>query len=181
VSRLEREQAVKSLAKRFSECSGAIVMDYKGLNVEKITGLRRQVRETGSEIKVAKNTLLKIATRDTAYEALHDSFVGQTAVAFIGGDPALLAKVLTKFNKEESKENPETTFQIKSGVLETSVLSLAEINHLGDLPSREVLLSQLLGVLSSPMTGFVSVLSDIPRKFLRVLTAVTEQKNNTDE
>lgn len=176
MSRLEREQAVESLSKRFSECSGAIVMDYKGLNVEKITGLRRQVRDTGSEIKVAKNTLLKIATKDTEYEALHDAFVGQTAVAFIGGDPALLAKVLTKFDKEEKKVNPETTFQIKSGVLESSVLNVDEINQLGDLPSREVLLSQLLGVLSSPMTGFVSVLSDIPRKFLRVLSAIADQK-----
>ena len=176
MSRLEREQAVTTLTQRFSESSGAIVMDYKGLNVEKITGLRQQVREAGSEIKVAKNTLLKIATKETEYEALHDSFVGQTAVAFISGDPALLAKVLTKFNKEEKKANPETTFKIKSGVLEQAVLSEAEINQLGDLPSREVLLSQLLGVLSSPMTGFVSVLSDIPRKLLRVLTAVADQK-----
>jgi len=81
VSRLEREQEVATLTKRFSESNGAIVMDYKGLNVEKITGLRQQVREAGSEIKVAKNTLLKIATKDTEYEALHESFSGQTAVA----------------------------------------------------------------------------------------------------
>jgi large subunit ribosomal protein L10 len=176
VSRLEREQEVATLTKRFSESNGAIVMDYKGLNVEKITGLRQQVREAGSEIKVAKNTLLKIATKDTEYEALHESFSGQTAVAFIEGDPAQLAKVLTKFNKEVRKENPETTFELKSGVLENSVLGIDEINQLGDLPSREVLLSQMLGVLSSPMTGLVSVLSDIPRKFLRVLTAVADQK-----
>ncbi len=176
MSRLEREQAVATLTKRFSESTGAIVMDYKGLNVEKITGLRRQVMDAGSEIKVAKNTLLKIATKDTEYEALHDSFVGQTAVAFIDGDPALLAKVLSKFNKEEKKANPDTTFQLKSGVLENAVLGVDEINQLGDLPSREVMLSQMLGVLASPMTGLVSVLSDIPRKFLRVLTAVAEQK-----
>jgi len=176
VSRLEREQEVATLTKRFSESNGAIVMDYKGLNVEKITGLRQQVREAGSEIKVAKNTLLKIATKDTEYEALHESFSGQTAVAFIERDPAQLAKVLTKFNKEVRKENPETTFELKSGVLENSVLGMDEINQLGDSPSREVLLSQMLGVLSSPMTGFVSVLSDIPRKFLRVLTAVADHK-----
>ena len=89
---------------------------------------------------------------------------------------ASIKKVDSSSLKEVRKENPETTFELKSGVLESSVLGIDEINQLGDLPSREVLLSQMLGVLSSPMTGLVSVLSDIPRKFLRVLTAVADQK-----
>jgi len=152
------------------------VFDYTGLNVDAITGLRRDIRAAGSEVKVAKNTLLKIAVKDTAFEPLSDYFVGQTAVAFVEGDPAQAAKALTKFYTDAKKENPDLRFSIRAGVLENTLLSAAQINQIGDLPSREVLLGQFVGMLAAPLTGFVSVLSDIPRKFLRVLAAVAEQK-----
>jgi large subunit ribosomal protein L10 len=152
------------------------VFDYTGLNVDKITGLRREIRSAGSEVKVAKNTLLKIAVKDTAFEPMGDHFVGQTAVAFVEGDPAQAAKVLTKFYNDAKKENPDLRFVIRAGVLESTVLNTAQIHQLGDLPGREVLLGQFVGMLAAPLTGFVTVLSDIPRKFLRVLAAVAEQK-----
>jgi large subunit ribosomal protein L10 len=152
------------------------VFDYTGLNVDKITGLRREIRSAGSEVKVAKNTLLKIAVKNTPFEPLAVHFVGQTAVAFIQGDPAQAAKSLTKFYNDSKKENPDLRFVIRAGVLENTLLSAAQINQIGDLPSREVLLAQFVGMLAAPLTGFVSVLSDIPRKFLRVLAAVAEQK-----
>ncbi len=172
MSRQDREKAVDVLSKRMSETGGMIVLDYTGLDVDKITGLRRQIRETGSEMKVAKNTLLRIAARGTTIESLEESFTGQTAVTFIDGDPALLAKVLTKF----IKENDKLPCKIRAGVLGTDVLSEQDINALGELPSREVLLGQLVGVMAAPMSGFVNVLAEVPRKFLRVLSAIAEQK-----
>jgi large subunit ribosomal protein L10 len=178
VSRKEREETVAALSKRFTDTKGVIAFDYKGLDVEKITGLRRQIKETGSELKVAKNTLLRISTQDTSYEPLQDSFVGQTAVAFIDGDPALAAKVLTKFVKANLKDNPEAPCQIKAGVLENKFLRVEEIDQLGNLPPREVLLGQFVSMLAAPVTGFVSVLADVPRKFLRVLAAVADQKKD---
>ena len=105
MGRREREEAVAVISKRMSDTNGVIVLDYKGLNVERITGLRRQVKEVGSELKVAKNTLLRVAAKGTGFEPLHDVFVGQTAVTFIDGDPALAAKVLTKFVKTNLKDN----------------------------------------------------------------------------
>ncbi len=167
---------VAVLSERMANTSGMIVFDYTGLNVDKITGLRRQIHEAGSEFKVAKNTLLSIAAKGTPYEKLHDHFTGQTAVAFVDRDPALLAKVLTRFVKDSLKENPAFTFKIKGGVLEKEVLSDKDVERLGNLPSREVLLGQLVGLLASPLTGLVSVLADIPRKLLRALTAVADQK-----
>jgi large subunit ribosomal protein L10 len=176
VSRKQREGIVASLTERLHQAQAMYVMDYTGLNVDKITGLRREIRGAGSEVKVAKNTLLKIAVKDTAFEPLSEHFVGQTAVAFIEGDPALAAKVITKFYKDAKKENPDLRFSIRAGVLESTLLNADQINQLGDLPSKEVMLGQFVGMLAAPLTGFVTVLSDIPRKFLRVLTAVAEQK-----
>ena len=161
-----------ALSERLGRTKGLIVCDYTGLNVEKITLLRRQIHEAGAEMKVAKNTLLKIATRDTSYASLHDSMTGQTAVAFVDGDPAQIAKVLTRF----VKDNPELQFKIRAGVLENTLLHPEQIEQIGNLPGREVLLGQLVGVLAAPMTGLVSVLADIPRKFLRVLTAIADTK-----
>jgi large subunit ribosomal protein L10 len=177
VSRKEREAIVSSLADRLQQAQAMYVVDYTGLDVEKITGLRREIRSAGSELKVAKNTLLKIAVKDTAFESLGEHFTGQTAVAFVEGDPAQAAKALTKFYKEEKKGNPDLRFVIRAGVLESALLGPEQINELGELPSKEVLMGQFVGMLAAPLTGFVSVLSDVPRKFLRVLAAVAEQKD----
>jgi len=177
VSRKEREGIVSSLTERLKQVQAMYVMDYTGLNVDKITGLRRAIRDAGSEVKVAKNTLLKIVVKDTVFEPLSEHFVGQTAVAFVEGDPAQAAKALTKFYKAEENESPVLRFTVKAGMLESTLLSSAQINELGALPSKEVMLGQLVGMLAAPVTSFVTVLSDIPRKFLRVLTAVAEQKD----
>jgi large subunit ribosomal protein L10 len=174
VGRREREEAVAVLTKRVQNTKGLIVLDYKGLNVAKVTTLRKQIRETGCEMKVAKNTLLKIATKNTVFEPLHEQLAGQMAVTFIDGDPAMVAKVIIKF----LKDNPDTPLKIKSGMLDTTMLNEKAIEQLGNLPSREVLLGQLLGTLAAPLTGFVTVLSDIPRKFLRVLMAIKDTKSN---
>jgi large subunit ribosomal protein L10 len=174
VGRREREAAVAVLSKRVQDTKGLIVLDYKGLNVEKVTSLRKQIREAGCEMKVAKNTLMRLATKDTVFEPLHEQLVGQMAVTFIDGDPAMVAKVITKF----LKENPDSPLKVKSGMLEKMVLTQKAIEQLGNLPSREVLLGQLLGTIAAPLTGFVTVLSDIPRKFLRVLMAIKDTKSN---
>ena len=174
MSRRDREDTVAVLSKRIQETGGVIVVDYTGLNVEKVTGLRRQIRDAGSELKVAKNTLLRIATRGTRYEKLHPSFSGQTAVAFIDGDPAQLAKVLSKF----IKENSELPCSIRAGVLGPDMLSQTDIEALGNLPPREVLLGQLLAVMAAPLTGLVNVLAEVPRKFLRALSAVADKKQS---
>ena len=179
MSRKDREETVAVLSRRIADSKGMIVVDYTGLNVEMITGLRSQIRQAGSEFKVAKNTLLKIASKGTECEPLNEFFTGQTAVTFIDGDPAMAAKILTRFLKENRKLNPDHPFRIKAGVLESQVLGEEDINQLGNLPSKEVLIGQFVGLLAAPLTGFVSVLSDIRRKFLRVLSAVAEQKKQS--
>ncbi len=174
MGRREREEAVAVLSKRVQDTKGLILLEYKGLNVEKVTSLRRQIREAGCEMKVAKNTLMRLATQQTVFETLNEQLVGQTAVTFIDGDAAMVSKVISKF----LKDNPDTPLKVKTGLLDKMVLNEEVIKQLGSLPSREALLGQLLGTIAAPLTGFVTVLSDIPGKFLRVLTAIKDTKSN---
>lgn len=134
--------------------------------------MRRQIRKAGSELRVAKNTLLRRASSDTDFAGLADSFTGPTAVVFVRDNPVPVVKVLNKF----IKDNPAVPLKIKAGVLNKAVLSAGEIDMLAELPSREVLIAQLLGVLTAPMRNLVSVLAEVQRKFLRVLNAVAETK-----
>ncbi len=128
------------------------------------------LREAGVEFRVVKNTLLRRASRETSVEVIQESFKGPSGVALSYDDPVAPAKVLTDFAKEN--ENLE----IKIGVMDGKVLDLSSIKALSDLPSREVLLGQVLSTMNAVPTGFVRTLGEIPRKMLNVLQAIKEQK-----
>lgn len=172
MNKQQRQDAVKTLSQKIAESTAGFVINYQGLNVEATNDLRRQVKKAGSELKVTKNTLLRIAAQQTDFEAMSEMFVGPTAVVFVKDNPVPVVKVLNKF----IKDNPATPLQIKAGVINKKLLGVHEINLLAELPSREVLLGQLLSVLSSPARSLVAVLSEVPRKFLRVLHALAEKK-----
>jgi large subunit ribosomal protein L10 len=172
VNKKQREESVTTLAKKISGSTAGFVIDFQGLNVEASNDLRRQIRKAGSELKVAKNTLLRRASRETDFAAMADSFTGPTGVVFVKDNPVPVVKVLNKF----IKDNPAAPLKIKGGVLNKTLLSAQDIDMLAELPSREVLLAQLLGVLTAPMRNLVSVLAEVPRKFLRTLNALAEKK-----
>lgn len=166
----EKKKIVEDLRERLQRSKVIIVTDYKGLNVTKITDLRRKLREAQIEYQVVKNTLLVRASEGCEAEVLKDVFKGPSAIAMSFEDPVAPAKVLTEF----AKENKE--LEIKAGVLKGKLLDPAAIKALSALPSREALLGQLLSVMNAVPTGFVRALSDVPRRMLNVLLAVKEQK-----
>jgi large subunit ribosomal protein L10 len=172
VNKKQREEAVTTLSQKIAASSAGFVIDFQGLSVEASNDLRRQIRKAGSELKVAKNTLLRRAARETDFATMADSFVGPTAVLFVQDNPVPVVKVLKKF----IKDNPAAPLKVKGGVLNKTLLSHQDIDLLAELPSRDVLVAQLLGVLTAPMRNLVSVLAEVPRKFLRVLNAVAETK-----
>ena len=171
----EKKQIVEEMRKKFSESKVVIVTDYKGLDVEALSDLRRKLREAGVEYKVVKNTLLTRAAEDTDVALIQDSFKGPSAVALSYEDPVAPAKVLTQFAKEHQK--PE----IKMGVLEGKVLDPEGIKALSALPSKEVLLSQLLSVMNGVPTAFVRVLNAVPMGLLNVLQALKTEKEAAGE
>ncbi len=166
----EKKTIVENLHEDFSKSAIVILTDYKGLGVTAINNLRRKLREVNVEYKVVKNTLIKRAAEETDSALISEHFSGPSALAISYDDPVAPAKVLSDFAKENDK------LEIKIGVMEGKVLDLKDITALSDLPSREVLLGQLLSVMNGVPTSFVRALNDLPVKMVNVLTAIKDQK-----
>ena len=166
----EKQKITEDLHARFSKSAIVILTDYKGLDVAAISQLRRELRKENIEYQVVKNTLLARAAEETDVALIKDHFKGPSAIALSYEDPVAPAKVLTQFAKENDK------LEIKIGVMKGKALGLSEIKALSELPSREVLLGQLLSVLNGVPTSLVRVLAGVPRSFLNVLTAIKDQK-----
>jgi large subunit ribosomal protein L10 len=166
----EKKKIVKEIRDKSLRSEIVIVTDYKGLDVSTITDLRRKLTEHGIEYRVVKNSLLIRAFEGTDMSVLKDHLKGPSAVAFGYDEPVTSAKVLAKFS--ESHDH----LTIKIGMMNGKPLALNEIKVLASLPSREVLLGQMLSTINSVPTGLVRVLNEIPRGFLNVLNAVKEKK-----
>ena len=170
MNREEKVAEVEELSGKFKKAKIAIIADYKGLTVTVLQELRHNLRRNDAEFRVAKNSLLIRAVEDTEYKGLQDQFVGTTAVTVSYGDPVSPAKILAEF----SKDHPE--LQIRAASLDGKLLSANDITALSKLPSKEVLLGQMLSVMNAVPTGLVQVLSGVPRTFLYALQAIKEQK-----
>ncbi|MGB5422930.1 MAG: 50S ribosomal protein L10 [Desulfobacterales bacterium] len=166
----EKKKIVEELHEQLAKSKVVIVTDYKGLNVETMTELRRKLREEQIDYRVVKNTLLIRAAKETGVALIQDQLKGPSAIALSFDDPVAPAKVLMEFAKKNEK------LEIKAGVMEDRVLDLSAIKALAALPPREVLLSQLLSAMVGVPTGLVRVLNGIPQKLMYALQAIKDQK-----
>ncbi len=172
MKRNEKVSKVSDLNETFKNAQFAVVTDYRGLKVTELEKLRQDLRTNNSQIQIAKNTLLRLAVKDTDFENLTDQFTGTTAVAFSSADPVGSAKALAEFAKEFEALN------IRGGILDGELISPEDIIALSKLPGKDQLRAQLLGVLSAVPTGFVRVLSAVPGNFVYALQAIKDQKEN---
>ncbi|WP_277630326.1 50S ribosomal protein L10 [Atopococcus tabaci] len=141
----KKQQIVEDLTKKFEAAASVVVVDYRGLTVDEVTDLRKQLRDAGVEMRVLKNTMLRRAAVAAGLEGMDDIFKGPTAVAFSNEDVVAPAKIMADFAKDAE------ALEIKGGVIEGKVASADEINAVAKLPSREGLLSMLLSVLQAPV------------------------------
>ena len=152
-----------------SGAKAAIVAEYRGLTVAQMTVLRRKAREGGVYVRVVKNTLVRRAVDGSSFECLKDHLVGP--LAFVAAtDPVAAAKVVVEFAKDNQ------AFKITAGSMSGKLMSTAEMQALAKLPSRDVLLAQLLGTMKAPVQKFVATLNEVPTGFVRALAAVRDQK-----
>jgi large subunit ribosomal protein L10 len=165
----EKAQVVAEIKERFQNSTGVVLADYRGLTVSEVTQLRAQLRQAGVEYRVLKNTLVRRAANEVGIEGLDPYLEGPTAVAF-SADPVAPAKVLADFAKTAK------TFTIKGGVVEGKVIDLAGVKALADLPSREVLLAQVLRGMQAPLAGMANVLQGPIRKMGYALEEVRKLK-----
>lgn len=166
-----KKQLVTELHDKLKRAQAIFLTDFRGMTVEKATELRNELRKAAVEYKVVKNTLLELASKETDKESISSHFAGPTAVAISYDDPVAAAKVLSKFAKEQA-----AVFKLKAGILTGKPLTVADIQALADLPSREVLIAKMLGSMNAPATNFVGVLAAVPGSFVRALDAIRVQK-----
>jgi len=166
----EKQQIADELRDRFSRSAIIVVTDYKGLDVAAMNDLRRKLRAEEIEYRVVKNTLLVRASEDNDVALIKDHFTGPSAVALSYDDPVAPAKVLSQFAKDNDK------LEIKVGVMNGQVLDVKAIMALAKLPSREVLLGQLLAALNALPEKLVRTIAEVPRSLVNVLAAIRDQK-----
>jgi len=170
LNKSEKKQLVEEIHQKFLASKIVILTDCKGLKVNKINELRRKLKESNIEYRVVKNTLLIRASEDTDVAVIKDQFKGPTAIAMSFDDPVAPAKLLSEFAKDNDK------LSIRGGVLSGKLLNAQAIKNLSSLPSREVLLGQLLSAMNGVSTNLVRALSNVPQKLLYALQAIKDQK-----
>lgn len=169
-TREQKQDAIALLKKEFGETSNAMIVSFQGLPVPKDWELRRALEKAELNYRVVKNTLGKIAVTGTPLEPLKDSFVGMTAVAYSDKDPVGLAKVLSKF----AKENAQLKF--KAGIVEGRVINIKDIDALASLPSKEELVSKLMFLINSPAQRIATATCGVARNLAVVLGQIEKQK-----
>ncbi|MGK2906778.1 MAG: 50S ribosomal protein L10 [Desulfuromonadales bacterium] len=170
MNKQSKQALVTEFAEKLKVAKAAFLADYRGLNVDQANALRRKLQGVGVEYRVVKNTLLRLAAKDTAVACLDEYLTGPTAIALVNADPVAPAKALVEFAKLNN------IFELKAGMLDGKLLAVSDIKALAELPSRDELLAKMLGSMSAPATNFVGVLAAVPRAFVLALAAIRDQK-----
>jgi len=170
LERSKKEQIIAELHEKLGSASAAILTDYKGLTVAEITSLRDSLAVEKVHYQVVKNTLMRLACKQTDASVLDPMVTGTCAVAIAFGDPAAPAKIIKKFSKSNEK------LKLKAGALGSRLIDADQILALADLPPKDELLAKMLGTLNAVPTSLVTVLSGVPRAFVCVLAAIQGQK-----
>lgn len=166
----EKKQVVEDIKQKLENATLVVCTDYRGLNVQQVTELRNKLRVPGVEYRVLKNTMFRFALQQAGYEDIAGQITGPNAVIFSNDDPVGPAQTISDFAKTNKQ------LEIKLGILEGKLMSVEDIKQLAGLPSREVLLGQVVGTMQAPITSFVRVLNANLTGLVRALDGIREQK-----
>ncbi|GAB6183721.1 50S ribosomal protein L10 [Thermodesulfovibrio hydrogeniphilus] len=166
-----KKKKVEEIAERLSRAKSFILTDFQGLTVAEISELRQNMKESGSEYKVCKNTLFRIALGDAFFkDQLSDALKGCTGIIFGYDDPVVAVKKAIEYSAKNEK------FKLKLGVVEGKVYSVEELKDISKLPSKTVLLGMLLGGMSLPLTKMAYAMQAVNLKLLYALEALKNKK-----
>ena len=170
MERAEKNALVASLHEKFEGAQVTLLASPQGLTVAEVTNLRRQLRAVNGEFKVTKNTLARLAVADTSYAPIGEMLVGANALVFGYSDPVSVAKVLVKYAEDNKK------LQIRGGVLGGKTLPPEAVSDLAKLPSREVLIAQLLGLLQAPASQLLRTINEPGARITRLIEKLRAAK-----
>lgn len=155
---LAKQQIVADLADKIQNSVAGVIVDYRGITVETDTALRRELREANVQYSVVKNTMIKRAAEKAGLEGLDEVLNGTSAIATSAEDYVAAARILSKYAEKSE------TFKVKAGYLDGKVIDLATVSSLAKLPSREVLLANVLGAFNAPIASFARAVQAIVDK-----------------
>jgi large subunit ribosomal protein L10 len=168
-----KKAAVKDeVGERIKKATAIVIAEYRGLTVADLTDLRVKLREAKAEFRICKNRIARVAIKDgiDTATAIADKLKGPIGLVLMYGDPAAAAKKLLEFAKD--KEN----FKVGAGVMESKALSDADIKELADMPSREVMLSQIAGMIQQPAQSILNLVVALPRQVIQVISNYADTK-----
>jgi len=169
---VKKSETIEGLSELLKQNPLAILTEYRGMTVAEITNLRKQLRAKGAEYHVTKNTLLLRAANELGYKNLEEALSGPTAVAFVGEDLVGGVKSVLDYARTARADSKGTkVFVVKHGILQGQLIKSDEIEDLTKLPSKEEMISKMLGSLNAPVSGLVNVLASAPRNLVNVLNA----------
>ena len=166
----EKQAIVAEVNETANKALSAVMADYRGVSVDKMTSLRQQARDAGVHVKVIRNTLAKRAFEGTEFECLNEALLGPNILAFSIEDPGAGARVFKDFAKDNE------SFEIKALSVGGKMLPPEQIDVLAKLPTREQALAMLLSVMQAPITKLARTLNDVPGRVTRAVAAVRDQK-----
>lgn len=172
MNRQEKESVIRSVKDEFKNAKSSFVVGMQGMTVGAVQGLRKSLRLKGGTLKVAKNTLLKIAVKGSSLEKLSPYFKDQIAVIFVDKDISGIAKILESTAKENEK------LKVIAGSIDESILDQSKIKFLASLPAEETVKAQFCGTLKGPMTKFANVLYQVRSRLAVVLNKVAEKRQS---
>ena len=167
----QKKALVEQLAEKLKNSCAGVFVEYKGITVEDDTKLRKELREANVEYSVIKNTLLSRAANEAGLEGLEPILKGTTAVALSADDYVAAAKILCKFAKDNE------FFKAKAGFVDGKVIDKAEVENLSKLPSKEILVAQVLGTMNAPIAGLATVLNGTIRSLVIALNAIAQKQS----
>jgi large subunit ribosomal protein L10 len=170
MARPEKVAVVDEIRTKLEEADAAVLTEYRGLTVHELAELRASLRPSGTQYKVFKNTLARRAIEGRGLDEITDLFEGPVAIAFVQGDAAAAAKALREFGRNHD------ALVVKGGLLGERVVSPNDIEALADLPSREVLLTQIAGLFQQPLTRAAGLFQAFPRNFAYGVKALIDQR-----
>ena len=169
-TRETKQRDLVALTESLQNAKSAMVVSFTKLSVNKDQDFRNSLREAGAKYRVVKNTLARIAVKDTPYEQASDAFKGVTAIAWTENDPVVLTKAVSKFMKDNAD-----IYTFKSGVVDGKLVDLVQLQTIASLPSKEELISKLLYVLNAQAQRIVTVINAVPRDLAVVIKQIGEK------
>jgi large subunit ribosomal protein L10 len=169
LSKQDKAVKIEEVSAMVAQAKAIVVAEYRGLDVDSVTKLRKQARGQGVQLRVLKNTLARRAMDGTPFAGLSDRLVGPLVYG-MGPDPVAVAKVLSSFAKDNEK------LVVKAGAMANFVMDEKAVKSLATMPSREELLAKLMATMQAPAATFVRTLNEVPSRLVRTLAAVRDAR-----